>query len=312
MKVVPREGERGEYNDLGYEDGSAVDPGNRQLQLDAMRSWLVSGVQFVDRRRRFGGHGRTREMLVVDQPARYGPSARWQTLTAALGRHTVQGGLSKLSPEERRVITLAYLEGRTNRQIAAILGVSVTTVRRRLLGAVERLDAYISYTGTRLLVFVLAVAVFVTSHATRLGHRITSAIGSADKVETVVATLSVGVVTAAAVGGILAFTSQSAPSSKAAPAASARLIHTNDTGLMPFTQTRPQTVPMLSDRAKPVAGGGSKTNPDLMGTSQTAGSRHNGCDGNPTSAPPPVPVGSHSGHPTGAPVTHPGAGGCKA
>jgi hypothetical protein len=128
----------------------------------------------------------------------------------------------------------------------------------------------------------------------------------------VVATLSVGVATAAAVGGILVFTSQPALSSKAPPAASARLIHTNDAGLLPFTQTRPQIVPMLSDRANPVAGGGSETNPASMGTSQTAGSRHHGCGGNPTSAPPPVPVGSPGGHPTGAPVTHPGPGGCKA
>jgi hypothetical protein len=35
---------------------------------------------------------------------------------------------------------------------------------------------------------------------------------------------------------------------------------------------------------------------------------NNGCDGNPTSAPPPVPVRSHG---TGSPVTHPDAGGCR-
>jgi len=311
MRVVPREGEREMDNDLGSEDGSVLDRGSRQIQLDAMRSWLVSGVHFVDRRRRFGGHGRTREMLVVDQPARYGTSTRWQTLTAALGRHTVQGGLSKLSPEERHVITLAYLEGRTNRQIAAMLGVSVTTVRRRLLGAVERLDAYISHTGTGLLVLVLAVATFVASHATRLGYRITSAISSADKVERLVATLSVGAVTVAAIG-FVSSTSQAAPPSKAPPAASAGLIHAHQAGLLPFGPTVPQTVAVLSDPTKPVAGGDSKSNQNLAGTPPSAGSRHNGCDGNPTSAPPPVPVGSPRGHPTGAPVTHPGAGGCKA
>ena len=197
MKVVPREGEGDLNTDLGR---SALDQGNGQRSLDAMRSWLATGVHFVDRRRRFGGHGRTREMLVVDQPARYGSSARWQTLTAALGRHTIQGGLSKLSPEERRVFRLAYLEGHTNRQIAAMLGVSVTTVRRRLLDAVERLDAYISHTGTGLLVFLLAVAAFATNHATRFGRQITSAIGAANKVERLVAALSVGAVTAAALG----------------------------------------------------------------------------------------------------------------
>ena len=122
MKVVPREGVRDLNTNLDGEGGSALDQGNRQLPLDAMRSWLVSGVHFVDRRRRFGGHGRTREMLVVDQPARYGSSARWQTLTAALGRHTIQGGLSKLSPEEQQTRIarmLAYYAARDSRgQIA--------------------------------------------------------------------------------------------------------------------------------------------------------------------------------------------------
>src|ERR1051325_6038427 len=87
--------------------------------LDSIRSWLASGAQVVDRRRRFGRHGTTKKLLVVDPAARSNGSERWHTTTSALQRHTVGGALSEMNPEHRRVITLAYLERRTNREIAA-------------------------------------------------------------------------------------------------------------------------------------------------------------------------------------------------
>src|SRR5437773_5257131 len=114
MRALPREGEE------------QVDSGNGHDALDSVRSWLASGAQMVDRRRRFGDHGRTRKLLLVDPSARPNASERWHSTTSALQRHTVGGALSELEPEHRRVITLAYLEGQTNRQIAATLGVSVT------------------------------------------------------------------------------------------------------------------------------------------------------------------------------------------
>ena len=135
MRALPREGEE------------QVDSGNGHDALDSVRSWLASGAQMVDRRRRFGDHGRTRKLLVVDPSARPNASERWHSTTSALQRHTVGGALSELEPEHRRVITLAYLEGQTNRQIAATLGVSVTTARRRLWAALERLELYVSAAG---------------------------------------------------------------------------------------------------------------------------------------------------------------------
>src|SRR5260370_2749882 len=123
------------------------EPSGDHFGLDAMRSWLAHGVQLVDRRRRFGSHGRAREMLVSDQTASQNGSERWQALAAALHRHTVRGGLSELGPEHRPLITLAYLQGRPNREIAAMLGVSGPTVRRRLGVARGLLDAHICRTG---------------------------------------------------------------------------------------------------------------------------------------------------------------------
>ena len=150
MKVVPRDRGYDMQDEQGHDSRFAKhERQSRPLPRDAMRSWLVSGIHLfvVDPRRRFGGHARAKELLVVDRRAWPGVSERWQTLLAALHRHTVHDGMSQLSPEERRVLTLAYLEGRTNHEIAAMSGVSVSTVRRRLSVALQRLDEYVNRTG---------------------------------------------------------------------------------------------------------------------------------------------------------------------
>src|SRR5437773_11611393 len=71
MRALPREGEE------------QVDSGNGHDALDSVRSWLASGAQMVDRRRRFGDHGRPRKHLVVDpsapptSAARTSPTTSW-------------------------------------------------------------------------------------------------------------------------------------------------------------------------------------------------------------------------------------------
>ena len=153
-----------------------------------MRSWLTSGAQMVDRRRRFGRHDRTRKLLVVDPQARPASAEGWQSTTAALQRHTVSGALNELEPEHRRVIRLAYLEGHTNRQIAAALGVSVTTAKRRLIKALERLEIYISAAGA----WLAAVLIFVGARAARLNV--------SPDAQRVASTVTAGVLAGAAVG----------------------------------------------------------------------------------------------------------------
>src|SRR6266699_772565 len=174
MRVVARDDRPDVDGDGPDEAGRFRDPEltAELFGLDAMRSWLVSGVHFVDPRRRFGSHGRARELLVAaDRPVSQNASERWQGLAAALHRHTVRSGLSELRPDERHVITLAYLEGRTNREIATLLGGSVTTVQRRLLYALGRLEAYIGRTGvwlSALLLVAAAYAIRPLTHGVRL------------------------------------------------------------------------------------------------------------------------------------------------
>ena len=282
------------------------EPTGDHFGIDAMRSWLVHGVQMVDRRRRFGSHGRARELLVADQPATGNGSERWQALAASLHRHTVRGGLSELGPDQRRVITLAYLEGRTNREIAAMLGVSVTTVRRRLWIALGLLEAYIGRTGVWLSALILVAAASALRPATRVGSWVTTAAGSTDRAQRIATTLTAGAVSAAVLG-VVAFTSDST-----APARSPRAATTQISVAAPSVGSiESQISPSESVQPNIVVNGANvpATTPVSGGTSPSNNRHHNnGCGGNPTSAPPPVPVESHG---AGAPVTHPDAGGCR-
>jgi len=284
--------------------------------MDPMRSWLVSGIHLfvVDPRRRFGGHGRSKELLVIGDHEGLNASDHLHRLAAALHRHTLRGGLERLNPEERRLITLAYLEGRTNRQIAGALGVSVSTVRRRLGAAVERLDAYISRSGAWLSAVVVLAAGYATAQAAKLGR---SGAGSADGVHKLAATLTAGAMAMAAIG-MLGLTSDSARPEKSAPAATSPFIvpAIASTQELASGPGRPQTVVPAEDRdfVFPVKARGDRPEPIATVAAappKDAGHANRGCDGNPTNAPPPVPVGSKDSQPSGSPVTHPTAGGCR-
>ncbi len=310
MRVVQQDS-RPEINGVGPPEPALTvhEPTSDHFGIDAMRSWLVHGVQMVDRRRRFGSHGRARELLVADQPATQNGSERWQALAAALHRHTVRGGLSELGPDHRRVITLAYLEGRTNREIAAMLGVSVTTVRRRLWIALGLLEAYIGRTGVWLSALILVAATSALRPATRVGNWVNTAAGSTDRAQRVATTLTAGAMSAAVLG-IVAFTSDSTPPQKSPRAATAQSVTHTAIAAPSVASIESQTSPPASVQPNIVAKSSTApaTAPVSEGTSPAGDRDHNnGCGGNPTSAPPPVPVGSHT---TGAPVTHPDAGGC--
>jgi hypothetical protein len=285
------------------------EPTGDHFGLDAMRSWLANGVQLVDRRRRFGSHGRAREMLVADQPATQIGSERWQALAAALHRHTVRGGLSELGPEHRRVITLAYLEGRTNREIASMLGVSVTTVRRRLWIALGLLEAYIGRTGIWLSALILVAMTAALRPAARVGDWVTTAAGSTDRAQRVASTVTAGAMSMAVLG-IVAFTSDSITPQRSPGAATAQSVARTSVGgpnlaSIDSPTTQPPTQPSIEIASTTT----SATTPVSEGTAAAGAGQHdNGCDGNPTSAAPPVPARSRG---TGSPVTHPDAGGCR-
>ena len=193
-------------------------------QMDALRFWLSSGIHkfAVDPRRRLGGHLRARQLLTQDCPPPQASAGAWQSLASMLDRHTVLGGMTELSSEQRRVITLAYLEGCTNREIAVGLGVSVGTVRRLLQAALKQLETYLTRTGTWLYAVLLLGGGYVVDAATRLG-RTAIAVRSPDWTYTLASTVAVGAVAVAAIGSA-AISPASIDSGRASPPATVHAI----------------------------------------------------------------------------------------
>jgi RNA polymerase sigma-70 factor (ECF subfamily) len=81
---------------------------------------------------------------VVASPAESGPEAQFlrQELRTRLIR-----ALSSLSPEHRTVIELTYFEGRSYREIAAITGCPVNTVKTRMFHTRRQLRALLADRG---------------------------------------------------------------------------------------------------------------------------------------------------------------------
>ena len=276
----------------------------------SLRLWLLRGRLGADPRRRFGKHAQARGLLASDQQNVPPPAGRWTELVSALHRHTAAGGLSRLADEDRRLLTLAYLEGRSNREIASMLSVSVRTVGRRLSKALERMEKGLLWTST----WISALAVLFLSYAAhRAGFawRTVEAAVRGPGQQAVAVLAAAGAVGAVVVGVVL--TSPGSPGAThpstatavhvvplagKAPAAAPAGVHSTIDGKAVVTTTLTVTR-QAGHPEDPVAG-----------PLPTSDAGHPGCDGNPTSAPPPVPVGPRGGRPGGSPVTHPTAGGC--
>lgn len=302
---------------------------------DAILSWLVRGIHpFAIDPRRLGGRGHARRVL--GQDGRLAPDATggWRELVSALQRHTLHNALIHLSAEERQVVTLAYLQGRTNRQIAALLGVSVSTVRRRLWLALEHLDEYVRRTGRWISLILLLSLAHASGWTTRIS-RFANIAGSVDWPHKLAATVAVGTVAVAGVGLAAANHNSSTPR-HSAPSAASRLIPDllsaptsslaiavpgNPTSSVPPSETRTATTEtrVESDTMDKQSGQGevtSQVNSETSdkqsdqgeGASQNAAGKNpsnRACHGKPIKA-----VSSTSDHPEGS-VKHLTSDGCE-
>ena len=213
-------------NDQEQEQGAGDAAGSMapadRAPNDAMRSWLARGIHtFGIDSRRLGGRGHARRVLGEDRRSGL-PAGGWRDLASALQRHALHNALTRLSAAERQIVSLAYLEGRTNRQIATSLGVSVSTVRRRLWFALEHLDEYVRRTGTWVSSILLLGLVYVIDRSTRLGRFANPAAGT-DWPHKLAAAVAVGAVAAAGVG-LVATNLHSSTAKHAPPPATGRLI----------------------------------------------------------------------------------------
>ncbi|HKW60774.1 MAG TPA: RNA polymerase sigma factor [Candidatus Dormibacteraeota bacterium] len=264
-----------------------------------MKTWLLRGTRrfAVDPRRRFGRSGGARRLLSTDGEVPANPHGAWGGLISALQRHTVHGELAHLAKEDRQILSLAYLSGHTNREIAAMLHVSMSTVRRRLSLALARLEESMRRAG----VWVSALALAGLALYSRMAHSVRDT-----RWPSTVAVLAAGTATAVTLGVVavsppLATATQS--STQAHTSQPVIALPTIGRLVAVVTTTAPDAV------APDVPGGVASSAAKHASTETVAHISPFGCHGNPTNAPPTTPVGTRGPHP-GAPVTHPGKGGC--
>jgi DNA-binding CsgD family transcriptional regulator len=257
----------------------------------------------ADSRRRLGGHSRARQFLVTELGNAAAAGGVWRGLVSALQRHAVENAIVELSPEDKEVLTLAYLQGQTNSQIAARLNVSSSTVRRRLSVALARLEARARRSGAWISSIATAAFLQIVEQVAKVG-RVAGAIRPADWSTGLTGALTAGALVAVGVSLLV-------PDHHASTVERARAPAAVQIAGLPQAVGHPSKSPSASVPAGPSVAAVSRASTGANGTSATnAPDADKGCGGNPTNAPPVVPVGPRAHPPAGAPVTHPSAGGC--
>lgn len=281
---------------------------------DAMRSWLVRGIHpFAVAARRSGARRNASRVLGDDQRMASDRNGGWRELASALQRHTLHNALIHLDPQERHIVTMAYLQGRTNRQIAALLGVSVSTVSRRLSHALDHLDDYVRRTRGWITATVLVGLGYLGARAGRAAN----GASASEWTHRVAATVAVGTVAVVSVG--LVATSPDSAVSRQAPASSGLkvvvapwdltrlpLVKVGPLGTTPDTSTAATTSTSTTATAVTVAATTTtKASAGQPVQVSLAGGSNQGCHGRPTDVDT-VAVD----HPEG-PVVHLKPGGCQ-
>ena len=277
-------------------DGAA----EARVDGDSLRSWLVRGTRkfTVHPGRRSGSNVEARRLLVADSDPG-GADTTWGHLVAALQRQAVHNALAALRREDREILTLAFLQGHTNSEIASMLSVSARTVGRRLSAALASLEQNVRQAGTRLTMLPVAALAYLNRRA-----ELFSGLAALARSPQALTTLA-----AAATVAVIGYATVTAPPTVAAARHAAPQVAKTlrpqppAAGLEPATVTTTTTTAVAETPAPRhkvhVAA--------VTLVSAPAGASTLGCHGNPTSAAPPTPVRSHGG---GSPVTHPGPGGC--
>ncbi|MGY1842884.1 sigma-70 family RNA polymerase sigma factor [Modestobacter sp. SYSU DS0875] len=116
------------------------DPGTFDASRGTVASWLLSAVHHkaVDAVRREESH-RRRQARAVDELALAAPAAVPDEAADRVAAATVRTALQALPESQREVLALVYYGGYTQREVAALTGAPLGTVKTRLLAGVRRL-----------------------------------------------------------------------------------------------------------------------------------------------------------------------------
>jgi len=121
------------------------DPSRYQPSRGAFSSWLLTVVHHkaVDAVRREGVHRRRQVVMddeTTDRMAPDNPGADQNAIGNVVGDN-VRKAINDLPPEQAKTMMLAYYGGYTQREVAAIVGVPLGTVKSRMFAASQRLRA---------------------------------------------------------------------------------------------------------------------------------------------------------------------------
>ena len=129
-----------------WTNASAFDPDRGSL-----RSWLVASVRnrAIDQLRGRGRNDRREVDLGVAEGVPQ-PDPRtdpWHKVSTALERDAVSEALQRLPAEQKQAVELAYYGGYSQREIAEMSRVPLSTVKGRMRLALEKLHSYLEGKG---------------------------------------------------------------------------------------------------------------------------------------------------------------------
>lgn len=129
-----------------WNNASAFDPTRGSL-----RSWLVASVRnrAIDQLRGRGRFARREVDLAVAEtaPRATAQSDPWREVSMAMERDAVTEAVQRLPAEQRQAVALAYYGGYTQREIAEISKVPLSTVKGRMRLALEKLHSFLEGKG---------------------------------------------------------------------------------------------------------------------------------------------------------------------
>jgi RNA polymerase sigma-70 factor (ECF subfamily) len=115
----------------------------------SLRAWLLTTVRnrSVDYLR--GRRGRERYELELSEQSRSNAAGSdpWREVSLSLEREAVRDALERLPSEQRQAIQLAYFDGYTDREVAAITQAPLGTVKGRMRLGLEKMHSYLQGRG---------------------------------------------------------------------------------------------------------------------------------------------------------------------
>ncbi|TMD35010.1 MAG: sigma-70 family RNA polymerase sigma factor [Chloroflexi bacterium] len=114
----------------------------------SLRTWLITAVRnrSIDYLRGRSAHERQEQELMPELTESHA-SDPWREVSLALERMAVRQAVGSLPPEQRQTVQLAYFGGYSQREIADMTKVPLSTVKGRMRLALEKLSSYLQGRG---------------------------------------------------------------------------------------------------------------------------------------------------------------------